>query len=273
MRNLVISTSRAARSRWPTTSASGRRCSFTCATRRPRMKIFARCSPAQGRHPPRRPALLFSCNGRGTHLFEEPGHDIAFTHGAMPARRRRILRRRRDRPGRREELRPRLHRQPRDLPARGNARGVSHLRDVFSHPGRTARLRRTACGFAHHPTSTQPSTAPFDVASVDRRRRPAAISCAAAARTSTSPPAPYRAVAARSVSSTRTVAATTSSRRSDHRVQDPKEKGVLRSPTCAAGERGLGVRLPQGPANDESGVCWITLGRPAVRRRACPLHR
>jgi small ligand-binding sensory domain FIST len=28
--------------------------------------------------------LLFSCNGRGTRMFEEPGHDIACTRAAMP---------------------------------------------------------------------------------------------------------------------------------------------------------------------------------------------
>jgi len=29
-------------------------------------------------------ALLFSCNGRGTRMFDVPGHDINSTHAAMP---------------------------------------------------------------------------------------------------------------------------------------------------------------------------------------------
>ena len=57
-------------------------------------------------------ALVFTCNGRGQRLFGEPDHDarvVADTLGS-PAARRHVLRRR-DRPGRRAQLRPRLHRQ------------------------------------------------------------------------------------------------------------------------------------------------------------------
>ena len=65
----------------------------------------------------RAPRSLFTCNGRGRHLFGVPDHDAGLVDAAPrpdPARGR-VLRRR-DRPGRRSQLPPRLHRQPRPLP-------------------------------------------------------------------------------------------------------------------------------------------------------------
>ena len=61
-------------------------------------------------------ALLFTCNGRGTRLFPDPDHDVARPpRTARPDPRRRLLRHGRDRPRRRPELRPRLHRERRPV--------------------------------------------------------------------------------------------------------------------------------------------------------------
>ena len=64
----------------------------------------------------RRAALLFTCNGRGRHLFGVPDHDAGLVdeHARPDPGRRRVLRRR-DRPGRRPQLRARLHREPRPV--------------------------------------------------------------------------------------------------------------------------------------------------------------
>ena len=56
-------------------------------------------------------ALVFTCNGRGIAPFGTPApRRRRRGRGARRARRRRVLRRRRVRPGRRPQLRPRLHR-------------------------------------------------------------------------------------------------------------------------------------------------------------------
>ena len=74
------------------------------------------------RKPSGRPvgALLFTCNGRGTRLFDKADHDVGVIHEVYrPDTRRRLLRHGRDRPDRRPELRPRLHGQHRALRAAG----------------------------------------------------------------------------------------------------------------------------------------------------------
>ena len=38
----------------------------------------------QSQLPPPAAALLFSCNGRGTHLFDHTNHDITHTHKFLP---------------------------------------------------------------------------------------------------------------------------------------------------------------------------------------------
>ena len=64
---------------------------------------------ALGGRPPEG-ALVFSCNGRGTRMFPAPHHDAAAIAGrARPHPGRGPLLQRRDRAGRRQELRPRLH--------------------------------------------------------------------------------------------------------------------------------------------------------------------
>ena len=55
-------------------------------------------------------ALVFTCNGRGTHLFGGPHHDAELVAGGHRRRHRRHVLRRRARPGRRPDLAPRLHR-------------------------------------------------------------------------------------------------------------------------------------------------------------------
>ena len=104
---------------------SARPSSSRCATPPPRTRTCARCSPASTPGP----RSLFTCNGRGRHLFGGPDHDAGLVDellGPMPARRR-VLRRR-DRPGRRPQLPPRLHRQPRPVPLDADLRSARSTR-------------------------------------------------------------------------------------------------------------------------------------------------
>ena len=114
----------------------------------------------QRRDPPAG-ALLFSCNGRGTRLFDAPCHDIDVARRAHARHAgRRLLRRRRARAGGRQEFHPRPHRQFRAV----SARGVTAVRASSSVQVVSLVARRDAsccCGCsAHFELKPPPSVAP-----------------------------------------------------------------------------------------------------------------
>ena len=115
-------TSAPARSRSASSSRWARRSSSRSATPKRPTTISPRCSAGSARCGG---ALLFTCNGRGVHLFGRPDHDTGLIDAARPAAAGRRLLRGRDRPDRRPQLPARLHRQHRPLraePATGRTR-------------------------------------------------------------------------------------------------------------------------------------------------------
>ena len=95
-------------------------------------------------------ALVFSCNGRGQAMFGACDHDATMVGGG--ARRRaggRVLRRRRDRAGRRAQLPARVHRDGRRVPAADGRRRRPDI-DWRAVPSHASRCRRHRAGHRRH---------------------------------------------------------------------------------------------------------------------------
>ena len=113
--------------------------------------------------------LVFTCNGRGTRLFDDAHHDaraVARSVGSGAARR--LLRRRGVRPGRRPQLRPSVQRVdgPVPIPLTG--------RPVAAEPPAAGRCRRTSPGPDAADRVAANDCEPSAPRDPDRRRRPRA---------------------------------------------------------------------------------------------------
>ena len=109
------------RSRSANGFGSARRSACTFATARPRTRICARrCGRSRAHSGPRAPAgaLLFTCNGRGSHMFEVPDHDASALEDALGAPAGGFFCAGEIGPVGGPQLPARLHRDDRRLPAR-----------------------------------------------------------------------------------------------------------------------------------------------------------
>ena len=102
------------------TSATRPRPTRTCARRSRRRAPRSASTGAAGR-------ALFTCNGRGSHMFDAARPRRDRDRGRARRSRRRLLLRRRDRPGRRPQLPARVHGDAGGLPARVSERSADDL--------------------------------------------------------------------------------------------------------------------------------------------------